>query len=139
MTSESAGRQHPLGVMERPPPGGDLLGEVRGVVGDEPEQCRTAGVLPGQAEEVQAWHVGDPAPVHGATVRDGAGDSDPRVVGPVAGGPDHDGGVESAAVGEPCGLSLALDEAGTESDTGVCEPAPVAADDELPACLQPTT
>ena len=46
----------------------DVLGEVGGVVVDEAEQCGAAGVLPGQAEEVQPGHVGDAAPVDDASV-----------------------------------------------------------------------
>src|SRR3954453_5348512 len=97
-----------------PGAGGDLVGEVGGVVGDEAEQCRAAGVLPGQAEEVQPGYVGDPAPVHHAAVRCHAGDGDPGLVGPVAGGPDDDRDVEAAAVGESGGVPLGVDQAAPE-------------------------
>ena len=50
-------------------PGGDLIGEVGGVVVDEAEQGRAAGVLPGQAEEVQPGDIGDAAPVDDAARR----------------------------------------------------------------------
>src|SRR5918994_3246432 len=53
---------------------GDAVGEVGGVVLDEAEQRRAAGVLPRQVEEVQAGHVGDAAPVDHAAVGDHAGD-----------------------------------------------------------------
>src|SRR5437588_9049428 len=43
--------------------GGDTASEEGGIIVDEAEQGRTAGVLPGQAHEVQAGDIGDPAPV----------------------------------------------------------------------------
>jgi hypothetical protein len=43
--------------------GGDAIGEVVGIVVDEAEQGRAAGVLPRQAEEVQARYLGDAAPM----------------------------------------------------------------------------
>src|SRR5690348_8567985 len=76
--------------------------------------------------------------MHGASVRDDSGDCDPRVVGPVAGGPDHDFDLEAAAVGEVGGASLSGDEAGTEPDACMPESAPVGADDELSTGLQPS-
>src|SRR5215210_1416856 len=116
--------------------GGNPLRKVRRVVCDEPEQCGPAGVLPGQAEEVQSGYVGDPAPMQDMAIGGDFGDGDPGVVGPVAGGPDHDGNVEGAVVGETRGVSLGVDQAGPESDAGLLEPAVVGADDELSTCLQ---
>ncbi|HEX3305496.1 MAG TPA: hypothetical protein VHS32_04555, partial [Streptosporangiaceae bacterium] len=43
--------------------GGDVAGQDGGIVVDEAEQGRASGVLPGQAHEVQAGDIGDPAPV----------------------------------------------------------------------------
>src|SRR5215213_7422006 len=117
-------------------PGGDALREVGRVVGDEPEQCGPAGVLPGQAEEVKSGYVGDSPPVHHTAVGRDPGDGDPGVVGPVAGGPDHGGNVEAAVVGETRGASLGVDQAGTEPDAGLLEPSTVGADDELATGLQ---
>ena len=43
--------------------GPDAVGHIRGVLLDEPQQGRPAGVLPGQANEVQAGDLGDAAAV----------------------------------------------------------------------------
>src|SRR4051812_46132312 len=124
MSDESVVGQGPLGSIYGPSPGGDVLGEVRGVVGDESEESGPSGVLPRQTEDVQPGDVGHPPPLHGMTVRDDPRDVDPRVIGPVAGGPDHDEGVQAAAVGEPRALPLGAHEAGTEPDAGTLEPSP---------------
>ena len=130
------GRSTSLGLSSGLHAGGNALREVGRVVGDEPEQRGPAGVLPGQAEEVQSGYVGDPPPVHHTAVGGDPGDGDPGVVGPVAGGPDHGGNVEAAVVGETCGASLGVDQAGPEPDAGLLEPAAVGADDELSTGLQ---
>ena len=82
---------------------GDPVGQVGSVFVDEAEQGRAAAALPGQAEEVQAGDIGDAAPVDYVPVTDYAGDVYPGVVRAVTGGPDHDAGVQAAAVGEPDG------------------------------------
>src|SRR5215203_3697226 len=56
--------------------GGDAVGEVCGVVVDEAEQGRAAGVLPGQAQEVQAGHLGHAPPVHNVAFTDHTGNVD---------------------------------------------------------------
>src|SRR4051812_38957887 len=104
----SVGSRFHLARSTRASPGDDLLGEIRSVVSDEPEQCGTSRVLPGHAEEGQQGHVGDPAPVHDATVHRHAGDCDPGVVRAVARGPDHNSDVEAAAVGELCSVALSV-------------------------------
>src|SRR5688572_3940233 len=40
----------------------DLVGDELGVVLDPPQQRGSARVLPGETEEVEAGHLGDPAP-----------------------------------------------------------------------------
>ena len=87
-----------------------MLREILRVVLDPAEQGRPPGVLPGQAEEVQAGDIGDAAQVDYAPVTDDAGVY-PGVVRAVTGGPDHDAGVQAAAVGEPDGA-----QAGSTSD-----------------------
>ena len=59
-----------------------------GVVLDPAHQRRAAGVLPGQAEEVEAGDVGDAAAMAQAPVLVEDGQLDPRVVGAEAGRPD---------------------------------------------------
>src|SRR5215204_4930592 len=103
---------------------GDAIGEVGGVVLDEAEQRRAAGVLPRQAEEVQAGHVGDAAPVDHAAAGDHAGDVDPGVVGPEARGPDDRADLKGAAVGVPGRAPLAVLQPGPEPDPGPLQPAP---------------
>ena len=49
------------GAASLPPP--SWRGDEGGVVGDEAEQRRAAGVLPGEAEEVEPRHLGDAAAV----------------------------------------------------------------------------
>src|SRR3954470_14848663 len=78
----------------------DRAGEVGCVLVDEAEQCRPAGVLPRQAEEVQPRDVGDAATVYDPTVTGHVRDVDPGVVGPVAGCPHHRPDLQRAAVGE---------------------------------------
>ena len=58
----------------------DLLCDVLGVVLDPAEQSRASGVLPGQAEEVEAGRLRHAAPVHDAAVLVEHRDVDPRVV-----------------------------------------------------------
>ena len=97
---------------------GDPVGQVGSVFVDEAEQGRAAAALPGQAEEVQAGDIGDAAPVDYQPVTDYAGDVYPGVVRAVTGGPDHDAGVQAAAVGEPDGVSFRAGHCGPESDPG---------------------
>src|SRR5919106_1335459 len=79
---------------------GDLAGDELGVVLDPADQGRPAGVLPGEAEEVEARHLGyTPAVLH-AAVRADHRWLDPRVVGAIARRPDHGVDVEFAAVSE---------------------------------------
>ena len=55
-------------------------------------------MLPGQAEEVQPWHVCHPAALTHAPVRIEHGKLDPRVVRAVAGGPDQRVNLEVAPI-----------------------------------------
>jgi hypothetical protein len=50
--------------------------DVGSVVGDEAKQRRAAGVLPGQAEEVQPGNLGNAAGVDDAAVPQHAGNVD---------------------------------------------------------------
>src|SRR5690348_7725134 len=68
-----------------------------GIVADEAEQGRASGVLPWQAEEVQAGDIGDAAAVDNVPVTGYARDVDPGVVRAVTGRPDHGAGVQAAA------------------------------------------
>jgi hypothetical protein len=102
-----AGRGRPGGAAA----GGDAVGQVGGVVVDEAEQGRPAGVLPGQAQEVQAGHPGDAAPVINMAFTDHAGDVDPGVVRAVAGRPDdHPNVLQEAVVGEADRAALGVDQ-----------------------------
>jgi hypothetical protein len=78
--------------------GGDVPGEVGGVVVDETEQRRATGVLPGQAEEIQPGDLEDPALVNHLAVADHARDADPGVVGAEAGRPDNDAGLQRGSL-----------------------------------------
>src|SRR5437764_11081341 len=98
---------------------------------DEAEQGRAAGVLPGQAEEVQAGELGDAAPVGYLPIADHAGNADPGVVRTVAGCPDGNASVQRAAVGEADGPSVGAGHAGPEPDPGGLQSAAAAADDEV--------
>src|SRR5947209_110705 len=78
----------------------DLIGDVGGVVPDPADQRRASGVLPRQAEEVQAWGVGHSAAMNDTlpVVEDRR--LDPRVIVPEAGGPDHDAHIQIVSVAE---------------------------------------
>jgi hypothetical protein len=69
--------------------GGDLVGEVGGILVDEAEQGRAARVLPGQPQKVKGWDLGDTASVYYPPVPKRCWDVDPGVVGAVAGRPHH--------------------------------------------------
>src|ERR671930_2118596 len=107
----------------------DQVGEVGGVVGDEAEQRRPTSVLPRQAKEVQARHLGDAAAVDDLAFTHHPRDLDPGVVGAVAGGPHHHPDVlQQAVVGEPDGASLGVDQPRPEPHAGLAQPAPVGPD-----------
>src|SRR5690349_10709834 len=114
----------------------DAAGEVGGIVVDEAEQGRASGVLPWQAQEIQAGDIGDAAAVDYVPVTDYAGDMDPGVVRAVTGRPDHGAGVQAAAVGEPDGTPFRVGHRGPEPDPGRLEPA-AAANDEIGPGSQP--
>ena len=78
----------------------DLACDELGVFRDPAEQRRASRVLPRQAEEVQAANVADSAAVAGAPALVEHREREPRVVGPVAGGPDHGVDGELGTVGE---------------------------------------
>src|SRR6266516_3489354 len=128
-----AGRRSWPGGVRGAPAGSDASREIGSVVADESQQSRSAGVLPGQAEEVQAGYAGDAALVGYLTVPGHSRYLDPGVVGPVAGGPDHHTGVQCAAVGEVGGARAGAGEPGPEPDARRLKPAAAAADDKLPA------
>jgi hypothetical protein len=79
--------------------GVDLVGDELGVVFDPPEQRGSPRVLPGETEDVEAAHVGDPAPVKQLSVVVGNGKLDPGVVEAVARRPDDRVDVKRALVG----------------------------------------
>src|SRR3954451_14036107 len=81
-------------------PRADLLGQVLGVVLDEAEQGRASGVLPGQADEVQAGRFGDAALVYHRALRVEHRHIDPGVVEPESGGPDGALHVELGVIAE---------------------------------------
>jgi hypothetical protein len=86
-------------------------------------------VLPGQAEAAQPGDVGDAPPVgDAAAVGEHIRDVNPGVVGNT-GGPDDD--VEAAAVGEPDGPPVGVDQEGPEPDAGPPQ-SPVGSDDPFP-------
>src|SRR5215469_16591886 len=78
-----AGSCRPLGGwagnLGRQGTGGDEASEVGSVVVNEAEQGRAAGVLPRQAQEVQACHLCGAAPMDYRAVADHAGNADPGV------------------------------------------------------------
>src|SRR4051794_6558012 len=78
----------------------DLVGDELCVVGDEAEERRATGVLPGEAEEVEPRNLADAATVAQAPLLVVPRQLHPRVVGPVAGRPDHGVEIELAAAGE---------------------------------------
>src|SRR6478672_516284 len=60
--------------------GRNVVGDVRGVGADEAQQCRSPGVLPWQAEEVQPGNRTDAPPVDRCACGvGGAGDAQERV------------------------------------------------------------
>src|SRR5882757_3379332 len=71
--------------------GVDVVGQELRVPADGFEAARAPGVLPGQAEEVQARATGRATPVHGVAAAVEGGDLDPAVVAAEAGRPDHRG------------------------------------------------
>ncbi len=77
----------------------------------QPMQRRAAGVLPGQAEEVEPGDVGDAAAVAQAPVGVEDRRLDPGVVGPVAGRPDDGVDLELAAVREADRAPVGVDDA----------------------------
>src|SRR5262245_60346793 len=68
---------------------GDSPGDELCVVFDPADERGTSRVLPRETEEVQPTNVGDTSPVtrSAAVVEDRQ--VDPRVIGPIAGRPDH--------------------------------------------------
>src|SRR4029453_5946388 len=113
-------------------------GEVCGILFDEAEQGRAAGVLPGQAQEVQAGDLGHAASVYHSPVLDRCWDVDPGVVGRVAGRPDYaPDGIQCAAVGEADRSAVSLDESRPEPYADPAEPPLVGAGDELPPTGSP--
>src|SRR4029453_9143559 len=68
--------------------GCDPLGEKRSIVLHPADQRRAACPLPGEAEEVETGNVRDSATVSQASVLIDDRKIDPRIVGPVARGPD---------------------------------------------------
>src|SRR5690348_17257622 len=96
--------------------GGDVAGQVGGIVVDESQQGRAASVLPGQAEEVQAGNFGDAALVGHLAVACHFGYENPGIVGAVTGGTDHHADIQRAAVGEPDGGPVGAGQPGPEPD-----------------------
>src|SRR3954453_6715217 len=80
--------------------GADSLRDELGVVLDPAEQRRTARVLPGQAEEVQTWHLGDSALMLDLPAGVEDRQRDERVVEPEARRPDDSRDGDLGAVGE---------------------------------------
>src|SRR5690606_19700770 len=130
--SRVTARRH-LGHRTRDRGGGDPAGEVGGVVVDEAEQRRAAGVLPGQAEEVQAGDVGDATPVDHPAVAYHAGDVDPGVVGAVTGRPDDRAHLEVAVVDEVDDVPVRAGQPWSQAYAGRAQPAAAAPDDDVAA------
>jgi hypothetical protein len=94
----------------------DPLGDEFGVVFHPSDQRGATRVLPGEAEEVEARHVGDATTMANATVLVEDRQLDPRVVGPVARRPEDGVHLELAAVLEADGVAVDLEDARFELD-----------------------
>ena len=116
----------------------DAIGEEGSVLVHEPEQGRAAGVLPGQAQEVQPGHLGDPATVDDVAFPHHLGEVEPAVVRAVAGRPHHHPDVlQQAVVGEAGGPAVGIHQPGPEPDPLALQPAPVGPDHNVPAAHPP--
>ena len=115
----------------------DLLRQVLGVVLDEAEQRRAAGVLPGQAEEVEAGRLGHAAPVHDRAALVEYRHVDPGVVEPEAGRPDHRADVELGAVAERHRRAGGLEGPRVKLDAVAAQRARAGADQRVFVRLQP--
>src|SRR6185312_4544392 len=98
------------------PLGGDVLGDVSGVIAAKAEQCRSAGVLPLQSEEVEPRLIGDSPAVPQVASFVCDGQLDPGVVRLKAGRPDDRVGFDAGAVGESNDASGTLQCSWLESD-----------------------
>src|SRR6266511_4544503 len=111
--------------------GRHAIGEVGSVFVDEPEKRGAPGMLPGQAEEVQAGDIGDASTVDNVAVVHHSWDLDPRIVGSETGRPDHYADIQGAAVGESDRAPVCVDQTGTEADARPPQLAPIGPDDQV--------
>src|SRR3954453_21432622 len=102
-------------------PRADLPGQVLGVVLDEAEQGRAPGVLPGQADEVQAGRFGDAALVHDRALGIEYRHVDPGVIEPEPGGPDYALNVELAVLAESHRCVLGVESPLVEVDSAAAQ------------------